>query len=105
MPETTATSRRGSAIAAGLYLIALGALVRPEVVAATLTPDGQISGASKILAIRVAEAGAVGTGLLLLVLRRIPILPGLLADVTTVLLFGVVCLAVYGNLISFGIVP
>ena len=82
----------------------LGVLVRPDVVAATLTADGQISGGSKILAIRAAEAGAVCSGLLVLVLRRIPLLPGPIADVATVLLFGVVCLAVYGNLVTFGIV-
>jgi hypothetical protein len=94
---------RMGARTAGLLLVALALLVRPEVVGYNLTPDGQLSGAAKILFIRACEAAALLAGLWLLVRGRSPLPAGGLRA-ANVLLALAAAVALLGNLLAWRVI-
>ena len=104
MPSSSQKTRSFSAVATGLLLIALAALVRPRIVGFNLAPDGHLVGTSKILLIQGCQMVAFVLGLTCLVRQRVPLLPAGLSAVTNLSLALLVLVAGYGNLLAARII-
>ena len=104
MSSSPSKSGSGTALFTGLFLLALAALVRPQVVGYNLTPDGHLAGSTKVLVVQACQVLAVLLGLYCLVKQRVPLVPASLTKLASLALLACVLLAVYGNLLAARIV-